>query len=173
MSNGDPWLLHQGTWKDPGEWEDSDVWQDGPTITERATAFVASSAVVSAASRKRRHSRSLIMLEGNLRPTSNLATWTDRLELYDGETGDGIDLVEELESITLTLRDPYTSTVVLQGDIEDGSVRVINPGIIEWNFSHETMAGLDPKSYEAGCLVKMEQETLQVFLGRISVRKGL
>lgn len=113
------------------------------------------------------------MLEGVLRPTSNMATWTERLELYDGETGQPIDLVEEVERITISLRDIYTSTVVLTGDMESGAVIVVNPGIIEWSFPPEIMYGLDPKSYDAGCLVEMVGETIQVLLGHVSVKRGL
>jgi hypothetical protein len=149
---GDPWILTWGIWRDLGEWEDDDVWQDGPPV---------------------RHTRSLIMLEGSLKPASNMATWTERLELYEGETGHGIDLVEEVECITVTLRDIYTSEIVLRGDIDDGSIHIINPGIIEWSFPPEIMSGLDPKSYDAGCLVEFRTETVQVFLGHVSVRRGL
>lgn len=113
------------------------------------------------------------MLEGVLRPTSNMATWTERLELYDAETGHGIDLVEGVEQITLSLRDQYTSTVVLVGDMDSGAVIVVNPGIIEWSFPPEVMSGLDPKSYDVGCLVEMVGETIQVLLGHISVKRGL
>lgn len=114
-----------------------------------------------------------IMLEGVLRPTSNLATWTDRLELYDNETGEPIDLIEQVEAVTLSLRDIYTGNVVLVGDLDSGAIIVVNPGIIEWSFPPEVMSGLDPKSYDVGCRVEMVGETLQVLLGHVSVKRGL
>lgn len=159
-----------------GEMESSATVSSEGLLYNRSALFEAVGGMASSAIKAKwrpRHTRSQIMLEGNLRPTSNLATWSDRLELYDSETGQPIDLVEQVVAISMALRDIYTGTVVLKGDLLDGTVWVVNPGLIEWSFPPETMAGLDPKAYDVGCLVEMAGETIQVLLGHLSVKRGL
>lgn len=119
------------------------------------------------------------MLTGTLPPVSNLATWRDYVELTDADDSSLVDMVTDVDEITISLRDPKADCVVLSGTLSDGTVitsDLIN-GNIEFVFSASQMSGLAAGTYELGCLVKFSAavggDTEQIILGTVPVVRGL
>ncbi len=117
------------------------------------------------------------MKTGTLEPVSNAATWTDTLEFYDDETDEALFTeatpATHPDEITLSLRDATSDTAVLSGSLTGGELVIVANGHVEFTFSADTMAGLDPKTYEVGVLYTQEDVTTQIILGTLAVLKGL
>jgi hypothetical protein len=117
------------------------------------------------------------MKTGTLEPVSNSATWTDTIEFYDDETGDPLftELTEAThpDEITLKVRDPSNDNTVLSGTLTGGDIAIAADGVVEFTFSSDAMAALDPKTYEVGLLYTQEDVTTQIILGTLPVLKGL
>jgi hypothetical protein len=113
------------------------------------------------------------MIATTLPAISNQATWKDTVELRDAETDALIDLKTEVDEITLKLRDPHSGCTVLTLTLTGDDIVVIDDGVFEFTASAATMSGIDPKSYELGCLVTMADEIHQIILGRQPILKGL
>lgn len=117
------------------------------------------------------------MYTGKIEPVSNLATWRETVELT--EDGEPVDIVTDVDSITIHVRDPLADNVVLSGSTADGVVTVSNltDGVFEFVFSAGQMAGVDAGTYELGCLIKFSDnlggDTEQVILGTVPVLRGL
>lgn len=115
------------------------------------------------------------MLTGPLSARSNLATWREQVELTDEADGTAIDIVTEVDEITVSIRDG--DTTLLTATLTGGDITVIETGVFEFVFSATDMGGLDPKTYEVGCLVKFSAavggDTEEVILGTVPVLKGL
>jgi len=108
-------------------------------------------------------------------PISNAATWKDTLEV----TEDGVAWwtfatpATWPDAITLKLRDQKTDAIVLEGSLSGGDITITADGQAEFIFSATTMNGIEPKTYDVGCLITFDDEVTEVILGSITVLKGL
>lgn len=118
----------------------------------------------------------IVMITHQFGPVSNLATWEERVEVYDAETEAPINLSLEVDDIIVTLRDPHAGSTVLSGSFTGNVVYLIGggtSGAFGWTFPVKSMKALEPKTYEVGVLLDIEDETAQLILGRITVLRGL
>lgn len=113
------------------------------------------------------------MKTGTLSPVSSKATWRETVEVTDAETGDLIDLVTDVDAITVKLREVDSATEVLTASLADGTVTVIGTGVLEFLFTVAQMDGIVPKTYEVGVLIEIDGDTTQLILGYLPVLKGL
>lgn len=104
---------------------------------------------------------------------SNKATWREIIEVTDGETGEAIDIENDVDVMTVKIRDPDTNTELLTASLADGTITVIDDGVAEFLFTADQMSGLTQKTYEIGSLVEIDGDTEQQFLGFVPVLKGL
>lgn len=113
------------------------------------------------------------MKTGTLPTVSNLATWRELVEVTDAETGELIDLVTDVDAISVTLRDPDNFSTALTASLGDGTVTVIDDGVLEFLFTAGQMDDLCPKTYEVGILVTIDEEVTQLLLGYVPIVRGL
>lgn len=108
-----------------------------------------------------------------LSPVSNLATWTETYQFLD-EDGEPLD-ISDATAITIKLRDPTSGSEVVSGSLDDEIAFVGGgtEGIITWTFSSDVMSALEPKTYEIGAIITIDDEDVQFILGRLPVLRGL
>jgi hypothetical protein len=109
------------------------------------------------------------MLVGSLQPTSNREDWTVFYELTDGETGELIDL-SGVDEITVHVRDKHGRS--LTATLGSG-VTVVDTGVFSWTFTEAQMRTLQAKTYEVGCTLKSEDQTVQLLIGTLPVLDGI
>lgn len=115
------------------------------------------------------------MFFGALDPVSNKATWSENLELLDSETGDPIDLSAVTE-ITLEVRDMESHSAVLTGTYTGGEVIIVGAstdGVFQWEFSVAQMRALQAKTYDVGCTIEQDGDTVQLIIGHLPVLDGV
>lgn len=112
------------------------------------------------------------MFSGNLPPASNKATWAVNYELTDEDTGELLDL-SGVDQITIEVRDPESRATVLSGSLTGGEVSVPDTGVFRWEFTAAQMRTLCSKTYEVGCTLTENDETIQLIIGRVPVLDGV
>ena len=115
------------------------------------------------------------MFLGTLDPASNRATWSESFELTDSETGDPISL-SAVDEITLEVRDMETQSAVLSGTKTGGDIVVVGAatdGTFQWRFEASQMRALKAKTFEVGCVIEQDDDTVQIFIGYLPVLDGI
>ena len=107
------------------------------------------------------------MIIGALNPVSNKATWVAQFELTDAGADELIDL-SDVDTITVSIRDPQTKNQMLTT-----TGTVIDTGVFGWTFSATQMGTLCAKTYEVGCTLTKDDETLQILIGHLPVLDGI
>lgn len=113
------------------------------------------------------------MKTGTLDPASNSATWRESFEVTDAEDGSLIDLVTDVDEITVKVRDSVSESELLSVSLTGGEITVLGTGVFEVLFTVTQMDDLDPKTYELGALIEIDGDTEQLFLGYLPVLRGL
>lgn len=111
------------------------------------------------------------MITGTLSPASTRATWSESVELTDEDGGDPIDL-SDVDEITVEIRDPASMSSVLTATLGDG-VTIIETGVFQFEFSKDDMNDLCPKTYEIGCTIEKDDQTVQLLIGYVPVVDGI
>lgn len=107
-------------------------------------------------------------------PVSNLATWRDTIELRDQEDNSLIDVDTDIDEITISVRDPDEDIASLEATLTGGSIEVLGLGVIEFVFTADQMANLEPHTYDIGCLIKFSGGvTTQLIVSTVSIYRGL
>lgn len=115
------------------------------------------------------------MFHGSLDPVSNRATWSENFQLLDSETGDPISL-SAVDEITLEVREMETHSAVLSGSYTGGEILVVGAatdGTFQWEFSASQMRALCPRTYEVGCTIEQDDDTVQLIIGTVAVLDGI
>lgn len=112
------------------------------------------------------------MLTATLSPVSNRADWIDAYGLYDIDTEDPIDVSSATE-ITVSIRDASSQAIILTATLSDGSVDHIEDGVFQWSFSASSMRNLCAKTYEVGCTIEIDDQTIQLLIGQLPVVDGI
>lgn len=115
------------------------------------------------------------MITGTLPPVSNKASWNERIEFYDDETGDLLSLSEAYE-IEATIRNQQCETEVIKLTKSSGRIVVSEDSLsAEFTVTRSEMASLQPKTYEVGIRIIYSDDTdeQQIFLGYLPVLNGL
>lgn len=112
------------------------------------------------------------MYAGTLDPVSNRQTWVVNYELTDAETDELIDL-SGVDEITVCIRDPQSQSAILTATKTGGEIVISDTGVFTWTFSATDMRTLDPKTYEVGCTLEDNDETIQLLIGMLPVYDGI
>lgn len=112
------------------------------------------------------------MFLGTLSPISNRTMWSENYELTDADDGDLIDL-SAVDEITLHVRDPQTQAKVLSGTLTGGEVIIVDTGVFQWSFTADQVRGLCPKTYEVGCIIEQDGQSVQLLIGTLAVLDGI
>lgn len=101
---------------------------------------------------------------------SNKADWIVDITATDADSGVAIDFTGA--NITVVLQDENGNTV-LTGTTGNGKVTLPVVGTIEFHFTSNDMATLQPASYSIGCVYNINSVTTQLFTGSVSVYDGI
>lgn len=112
------------------------------------------------------------MFVGSLDPVSNRATWTVQYELTDADTDEAVD-ISSVDEIKVYVRDPATKSLVLSATKTGGAVTIVDDGTFQWTFSASSMGALAPKTYEVGCTLTDNSDTVQLLIGLLPVLDGI
>jgi len=112
------------------------------------------------------------MLTGTLTPTSTSASWVESFEIVDDETDEAIDLTD-VDEITVTIRDPKTLTPMLTATYTGNDIELVDDGVFQVSFTADEMGGLSPKTYDIGCTIEKDDQTVQFLIGQLPVLDGI
>jgi hypothetical protein len=112
------------------------------------------------------------MFIGPLNPTSNKATWSVLYQLVDAETDEAIDL-SGADEITVQVRDQRSCSPVLSGSLSGGQVSLVDTGTFQWVFSASQMSALCANTYDVGCTIEQDGQTVQILIGTLPVLNGV
>jgi|SRR5215471_1713745 len=110
------------------------------------------------------------MYSGGLKPISNLATWTDTVEIISVDDGTPLDFTDVTE-VTLTVADRSQNLLVLKKST--GDIILPTNGVIQWRAEATVMAGMVPGNFYVGILISTSTDAVQLFLGTLSIVRGL
>src|SRR5215471_19409159 len=109
------------------------------------------------------------MYNGALKPVSNLATWQDTIEVISVDDDVPLDFSDVTE-VTLTVADRDTSILALS--LSGGDIILPGNGVIQWRAEATAMAALLPGTFNVGLLISTSTDTIQLFLGTVSILRG-
>lgn len=112
------------------------------------------------------------MFIGALNPASNKATWSVLYQLVDAETDEPIDL-SGVSEITIQVRDQRSCSPLLTGKLSSGEVVLVDTGVFRWTFSASQMSTLCANTYDVGCTIEQDGETVQILIGTLPIIDGI
>ena len=113
------------------------------------------------------------MYIGALEATANQATWDGQIQLIDVDDGEFIDITDC--SITMTVADQKSKSIVLTGSTAAGEITMPEDGVFAWRFSKDRMSALCAGTYDVGIRISDEDEeiTRQLVIGTVQVLDGI
>lgn len=106
------------------------------------------------------------MFGGSLGTISNQADWSDTVYVFDENTSDPIDLTGD--TITMKVaRAP--SSIVLTASTSAGEITLPDTGYFSWSIPASRMTQLCAGTYRVSIILNRTGETLQFFLGTVTV----
>lgn len=117
------------------------------------------------------------MFTGRLAPVSNRQTWIEQISIVDDDTGEGIDLTGH--TLTVQVRQPGTSTVLLTATIANGAIALIEDeseinSVFQFTFTESQMDDLCAGIYEVGITDLADTgETTQLMIATVQVLDGV
>lgn len=111
------------------------------------------------------------MYVGTFPAASNRQSWTKTFEVVDEDTNSDLDLTGA--SIVFEIRDPRNHLSILSATTTNGKVSIIDTGVFTVSFSLSDMQTLYPLTYEVGCTVTINGETMQYIVGTLPVLDGI
>lgn len=108
------------------------------------------------------------MISANLE-VSNKEDWQIQFSATDEETGD--DIVFTGAVIAFKLKDSNGCTR-LEGSTSGGEITLVDPLVVEINFTDEQMKDLCAGTYPFGCVYELNGVTAQLFVGTASIYEG-
>jgi hypothetical protein len=109
------------------------------------------------------------MYTGTLPPVSNRATWSEDVQCFDDEDNSAID-ISAATAIELEVRDGCN--VVLTASYPGSITLSATTGVFSFSFTADQMRALCAKTYDIGCTVTLEGETIQIIAGQLPVTNG-
>ena len=110
------------------------------------------------------------MYVGTFPAASNRQSWSHSFEVEDADTDEDIDLAGA--AITFELRDPRNLLTVLSATIGNGKV-AITGAFFTVSFTLSDMQTLYPLTYEVGCTILVNGETMQYIIGTLPILDGI
>jgi hypothetical protein len=110
------------------------------------------------------------MIGGSLGKISTKGDWSDAKYIFDEETNDPLDMTGcEVEFNVTPLN---SETAVLTGSTSAGEITLPDTGYIAWAFPATSLSSLCSGTYDVGIVVSRDDETLQLFLGTVTIERG-
>jgi hypothetical protein len=111
------------------------------------------------------------MYIGTFPAASNRQSWSYTLEVVDADTDEDIDLTGA--TITFEFRDPRNLLTILSATTGNGKITTPSTGVFIVSFSLSDMQSLSPITYDVGCTILVNGETLQYIIGTIPILDGI
>lgn len=109
------------------------------------------------------------MFGGSLGTISNQADWQDNVYAYDEDTNDPVDLT----GATITLKvASHPSNVLLTVSTTSGEITLPATGYFRWSIPASSMTTFCAGTYRVSILITRDGETLQFFLGTVTIEEG-
>lgn len=113
------------------------------------------------------------MFIGSLTAASNQADWTGDGELIDEATGDAISL-SAVDEIKIVIRDACSQAAKVTLTYTGGDIILTDSNTkFQWTVLASSMGALDPKTYDVGCIIEQDAQTVQVFICKLAVIDGI
>lgn len=94
--------------------------------------------------------------------------WKTQFQFTDAETGDLIDFTSAF--IAIAVNDDHCQRIFATTD--NGMITIVSLGIFELDVS-ESQMNLHPGSYDMGGYYQLNGETIDLFEGSLSIRRGI
>lgn len=104
-------------------------------------------------------------MSDELAPVGRNEDWIVLTPLIDEATGLEVDL----SNANLRLSLQRGEHVALAGSIEDETISLIEPNLMQWNFDHEKWRQLAPGEYDVFLDVAIDGDTSRVFAGILPI----
>ena len=101
---------------------------------------------------------------------TNNADWKTQFQFTDGETGDLLDFTGA--TIKLAVKDA-DGCQRLTASTDDGKIAIISTGLFELDIPASEMQCLCPGSYQVGGVYSLNDETISLFTGTLSITNGV
>ena len=101
---------------------------------------------------------------------TNSADWKTQFQFTDGETGDLLDFTGA--TIKLAVKDA-DGCQRLTASTDDGKIAIISTGLFELDIPASEMQCLCPGSYQVGGVYSLNDETISLFTGTLSITNGV
>lgn len=101
---------------------------------------------------------------------TNSADWKTQFQFTDGETGDLIDFTGA--SIEIEVKD-FDGCKKICASTSNGKIAIISTGIFELDVPASEMECLCPGSYQVGGVYSLNDETISLFTGSLSIVSGV
>lgn len=101
---------------------------------------------------------------------TNNADWKTQFQFTDAETGDLIDFTGA--SIEIDVKD-FDGCKRISASTDNGKIAIISTGIFELDIPASEMQCLCPGSYQIGGVYSLNNETVSLFTGALSIVSGV
>jgi hypothetical protein len=101
---------------------------------------------------------------------TNNANWKTQFQFSDGETGDLLDFTGA--SIAIDVKD-FDGCLRICASTDNGKISIIDLGIFELDVSAAEMSCLCPGAYQVGGVYELNDETISLFTGTLSITSGV
>jgi len=129
------------------------------------------------------------MYSGYLDTVTNKSDWNTTIQIVDSDSDEPVDLtgVDAFMQV-VSCREGYphhsnhgygydygsgSCGPRLSGSTEDGRLTLSSEGIISWSYPASVMNALCPRTYDIGIILKKDDQTTQLFLGKVTVLDGV
>ena len=101
---------------------------------------------------------------------TNNADWKTQFQFTDGETGDLIDFTGA--KIEIDVKD-FDGCRRICASTDNGKIAIISTGVFELDIPASEMQCLCPGSYQVGGVYSLNDETISLFTGTLSITNGV
>jgi len=101
---------------------------------------------------------------------TNTADWKTQFQFNDADSGDLIDFTGA--SIEIDVKD-FDGCRRIQASVDNGKIVIVSTGIFELDIPVTEMKCLCPGSYKIGGVYSLNDETISLFTGTLSIIDGV
>lgn len=101
---------------------------------------------------------------------TNNADWKTQFQFTDADSGELIDFTGAM--IEIEVKD-FDGCLLIEGTVDNGLIVIDSTGIFTLTVPASTMQNLCPGSYKIGGVYELNDETISLFTGTLSVVDGV